>query len=169
MKCFKYFFLTHNSLLKGETKFVKFEELQKDPISVYMFFTPLENVVLEDTQNETIKTFISSIDINEIPAKEEMDIALKLIENNPVELYSIHIEKFNNIYDNGVIELDNNTLQSVIYSSFYYLYSSLPALDHHGKLNQFYGLSPGSMSRGALLSDYQGHSFWDTGKKNASC
>jgi trehalose/maltose hydrolase-like predicted phosphorylase len=129
-----------------------------------MFYTPLENIVLEETQNETIKTFISSIDINEIPAKEEMDIAIKLVElNNSTLLYSSHIEKFNNIYDNGIIELDNNTLQSVIYSSFYYLYSSLPALDHYGKLNQFYGLSPGSMSRGALLNDYQGHSFWDTG------
>ena len=129
-----------------------------------MFYTPLENIVLEETQNETIKTFISSIDINEIPAREEMDIAIKLVEqNNSTLLYSIHIEKFNNIFDNGIIELDNNTLQSVIYSSFYYLYSSLPALDHYGKLNQFYGLSPGSMSRGALLNDYQGHSFWDTG------
>jgi len=143
---------------------VEFEELQKEPISVFMFYTPLENIVLEETQNETIKTFISSIDINEILAKEEMDIAVKLVEqNNSTLLYSSHIEKFNNIYDNGIIELDNNTLQSVIYSSFYYLYSSLPALDHYGKLNQFYGLSPGSMSRGALLNDYQGHSFWDTG------
>ena len=43
-----------------------------------MFYTPLENIVLEETQNETIKTFISSIDINEIPAREEMDIAIKL-------------------------------------------------------------------------------------------
>jgi hypothetical protein len=60
--------------------------------------------------------------------------------------------------------------------------SSLPSLNHNGKLNQFYGLSPGLLSRGANLSDYQGkllnlrfssthqfcyiiitgHSFWDT-------
>ena len=130
-----------------------------------MYYTPITNITLEETQNETMKTFISSIDIKEESAKIEMDIAFQLVkENNSEELLAKHIDKFNNIYDNGIIKLDNMKLQSVIYSSYYFIYSSLPALDHFGNLNQFYGLSPGSLSRGNLLKDYQGHSFWDTGK-----
>ena len=132
---------------------------------MFMYYTPITNITLEETQNETMKTFISSIDIKEESAKIEMDIAFQLVkENNSEELLAKHIDKFNNIYDNGIIKLDNMKLQSVIYSSYYYIYSSLPALDHFGNLNQFYGLSPGSLSRGNLLKDYQGHSFWDTGK-----
>ena len=151
--------------MKGQTKFVEFDKLQKDPIKVFMYFTPLSDVVLDESQNEIIQTFVSSIDINQAPALGEMNIAMeKIKKGNAEDLYSMHIEKFNKIYDNGFIELDNATLQSVIYSSFYYLYSSLPSLDHYGSLNQFYGLSPGSLSRGAYLADYQGHSFWDTGE-----
>ena len=132
---------------------------------MFMYYTPITNITLEETQNETMKTFISSIDIKEESAKIEMDIAFQLVkENNSEELLAKHIDKFNNIYDNGIIKLDNMKLQSVIYSSYYFIYSSLPALDHFGNLNQFYGLSPGSLSRGNLLKDYQGHSFWDTGK-----
>ena len=86
-----------------------------------------------------------------------MKIALNYINSNMVEgLYNNHANYFSNIWKDGSIEVDNYDLQKTIYASSYYLMSSLPSLKHNGKLNQFYGLSPGSLSRGANLSDYQG-------------
>ena len=40
--------------------------------------------------------------------------------------------------------------------------SSLPYQEDESNRQRFYGLSPGSLARGGLLADYQGHSFWDT-------
>lgn len=128
-----------------------------------MYFTPLKNITLNEKENEKIMTFITSIDENEEPAREEFERAYAISQSDPEQLYRDHMEKFSAIWEEGRIEVDDLELQSVIYSSYYYIISSLPALRHNGKLNQFYGLSPGSLSRGALYSDYQGHSFWDTG------
>lgn len=107
-----------------------------------------------------LKTFISSIDIRDNSAKDEFDIAVKMEQT---KLYENHREHFKNIWEAGRIETDNIELQTTIFASLYYLISSLPALNHYGTLNQFYGLSPGSLSRGSYLTDYQGHTFWDTG------
>ena len=38
---------------------------------------------------------------------------------------------------------------------------SLPSSQPELPLEQFYGLSPGSLARGANWTDYQGHVFWD--------
>jgi trehalose/maltose hydrolase-like predicted phosphorylase len=85
-------------------------------------------------------------------------------DGGPDALYEKHAETFANLWNIGRIETDNFDIQQNVFSSYYYLLSSAPAPIHYGKLNQFYGLSPGSLSRGGLLQDYQGHSFWDTGE-----
>ena len=148
----------------GATKQVEWPAYQKAPTRVYIYFTPfLNSITLRAQDEQVIETFVTSIDMFDPPAKLEFDIAMTLIKSGNAEtLYKEHVEKFSNIWNNGRIELDNLELQTNIYSSYYYLYSSLPAMEHYGKLNQFYGLSPGSLSRGDYLSDYQGHSFWDT-------
>ena len=57
----------------------------------------------------------------------------------------------------------DDELQRQINAALYYIVSSLPALYTRSEKKQFYGLSPGSLSRGGLLGeDYGGHSFWDT-------
>lgn len=152
-------------ILRGRTRDIEFDEFQKATIPVYMYFTEPENVVLEDGQESVVRAFVSSIDINEGPTKEEFELAMKMINEGKVaELVESHTTKFSNLWQFGRIETDNFDIQSHIYPSYYYLLSSLPALEHHGVLNPFYGLSPGSLSRGSLLEDYQGHSFWDTGE-----
>lgn len=125
-----------------------------------MYFTEPEDIVLDEGEEVVTRVFLSSIDVAERPAQEEFDAARAM---SPDDLYNLHASKFANLWESGRIETDNYELQNNIYSSYYYLLSSLPAPDHYGVLNQFYGLSPGSLSRGALLQDYQGHSFWDTG------
>lgn len=150
--------------MKGKTKSIEFTEFQKERRDVYMYFTEPNDLVLEDGQSTAIYVFMSSIDVNEAPARSEFDLAMQLIASNRYEeLYRLHAEKFANLWSIGRIETDNLEIQRVIFASYYYLLSSLPAYQHYGELNQFYGLSPGSLSRGALLQDYQGHSFWDTG------
>ncbi len=120
--------------------------------------------------------------MNKDSVNNEMRIALNYINSGHSEdLYNKHAKAFSQIWAEGRIEVGNLELQRTIIASAYYLMSSLPSLNHNGKLNQFYGLSPGSLSRGANLSDYQGkllnlrllptrqfcfiitgHSFWDT-------
>jgi hypothetical protein len=153
-------------ILKGETREIEFEEFQKAKSRVFMYFNEPRDLVLGENENSLVRVFISSVDVNETPAKEEFELAWQLVkEGNAMELLKRHETAFSNIWSFGRIETDNFELQSTIFSSYYYLLSSLPALSHYGTLNPFYGLSPGSMSRGSLYQDYQGHSFWDTGIK----
>ena len=152
------------SILRGKTKSIEFANFQTSVRNVFMYFNEPEDIVLEAGVETVTRTFISSIDVNEGPAKEEYELAEKTaMSPNPGDLYTLHASKFSNLWNYGRIETDNFEIQTNIYSSYYYLMSSLPAPDHYGTLNQFYGLSPGSLSRGGLLQDYQGHSFWDTG------
>ncbi len=146
--------------MKGHTIDIEFEEIQKDLIPIFIYFIEPQDIIIRDNENEKLVTFVSSIDINRDTVLAEMNIALKLISSNlNDELYVKHARYFSNIWDNGRIEVDNFELQKTIYASSYYLISSLPSLNHYGNLNQFYGLSPGSLSRGSNLTDYQGMFF----------
>lgn len=115
------------------------------------------NLYLDSSQTETYFNFIASIDINENTVANEMNIALNLIKSNQSEaLYVKHTQSFSNIWNYGRIVVDNFELQQTIIAATYYIICSLPSLDHYGALNQFFGLSPGSLSRGSLQKDYQG-------------
>ena len=151
-------------MLKGKTKSVEYQQFQNDKLNVFMYYTPLKDIVLKSSDNYAIQTFMSSIDLSPEPALAEFEIALSYIfAGKSQRLYARHVRSFLRIWRNSRIELDNFELQSNIYSSYYYLYSSLPAQNHFGSLNQFYNLSPGTLSRGTVDDDYQGHSFWDAG------
>ncbi len=51
------------------------------------------------------------------------------------------------------------SLRESVASSLYYIYSSLPSISSTS--TNFYGLSPGGLSRGSAGKDYRGHVFWD--------
>lgn len=89
---------------------------------------------------------------------------LATLKRKPDELLAQHVARWNEIWMNGQIEVQSdNELQRQINAAWYYILSSLPALHTRSDKKQFYGLSPGSLSRGGLLGeDYGGHSFWDT-------
>ncbi|CAF2594072.1 unnamed protein product [Rotaria sp. Silwood2] len=85
-------------------------------------------------------------------------------ERHPNQIWSSHVSLWNDVWSNGRIEVNgDDELQRQINSAYYYILSSLPPLSTRSEHKQFYGLSPGSLSRGGLVfKDYAGHSFWDT-------
>ena len=151
--------------MKAKTKQVENEKFQAYLTEIHIYFTPIpEHLILLADENKKTITFVLSIDINDEPAKSEMELAIKMIrEGNQIELYLNHTRAFENIWIVGRIDVDDLELQRIIYSSHYYLMSSMPAMQHNGKLNQFYGLSPCSLSRGSNGSSFQGHSHIRTG------
>lgn len=62
----------------------------------------------------------------------------------------------------GISVTQNEKLNQVIRSSMFYLISNLPSTNTNQPKDPFWGLSPSGIAKGALLKDYQGHSFWDT-------
>lgn len=81
------------------------------------------------------------------------------------QILQTHVQAWEDVWANGAIQVEGNTkLAKVVYGSLYYILSSLPVSPSktHTPNGQFYGLSPGGLSYGTRLADYQGHSFWDT-------
>eukprot|EP01084_Bolivina_argentea_P250517 419754_1 len=80
--------------------------------------------------------------------------AIKLFEstyNNRNNWLSSHINQWENIWQNGRIDIiGNDTVSASVYSSLYYIINSI-------RSDWAYGLSPGSLSSNA----YNGHTFWD--------
>jgi trehalose/maltose hydrolase-like predicted phosphorylase len=85
-------------------------------------------------------------------------------EEQPDVILSSHISRWNDVWSNGHIDVEgDDELQRQINAAFYYIISSLPPLSTKSEPEQFYSLSPGTLSRGSSLdADYRGHSFWDT-------
>ena len=89
-------------------------------------------------------------------------LALIKTDQGKDELLKNHTDLWMKKWNKGRVELTGNLpAQKAIYGSLYYLYSSLPAMETNQPNNQFYSLSPGSLSYGAMGRDYNGHVFWD--------
>ncbi|CAF0931640.1 unnamed protein product [Didymodactylos carnosus] len=151
----------------GTTKQVENNQFQSEKLKVYIYYTPLPVDGLELNENETTKTFVfvTSMDTSNQTAKKSFDYATTLINENRFDyFYETQVQLWNQIWSNGRIDIEGDEdLQRQINSAYYYLLSSLPALHTKSDKKQFYGLSPGSLSRGGKLGeDYGGHSFWDT-------
>ncbi|CAF1358035.1 unnamed protein product [Adineta ricciae] len=151
-------------LLSGKTRQVENEQYQSEPLSVFVYYTPLPVDGLELGQDEMTRTylFVTSIDEQQSRAKQSFDYATK--KRQPDAVLAAHISRWNDVWANGRIDVTgDDELQRQINAAFYYILSSLPPLATRSEHKQFYGLSPGSLSRGGLLGeDYGGHSFWDT-------
>lgn len=50
-------------------------------------------------------------------------------------------------------------LERTVFTSLYYLYSSLPAEVDYAEPHS--GLSPGGLANGGRFTNYRGHVFWD--------
>lgn len=78
-------------------------------------------------------------------------------------LVSSHARAWNTFWEDFDVKVEgSDEIETAIHASLFYLANSLPAPRTRQQANQFYGLSPSGLGRGALLKDYQGHSFWDT-------
>ncbi|XP_019643989.1 PREDICTED: acid trehalase-like protein 1 [Branchiostoma belcheri] len=128
---------------------------------VHMYWTPVPSTItLPSSESQISASFITSIDTDQSTAREAFEIGRQFARG---DLYPTHLEAWRKVWDAGRIEVEGNLdLQKTINGALYYILSSLPAQNHYGTANQFYGLSPGGLANGKLLQDYQGHSFWDT-------
>ncbi len=65
----------YSSLLFGKTREIENNQFQKEPLPVYVYYTPLPFQGLELAENETIRTylFVTSIDQNQTIAKQSFD------------------------------------------------------------------------------------------------
>ncbi|CAF3978048.1 unnamed protein product [Rotaria sp. Silwood2] len=151
-------------LLLGTTREVENNLFQNDRLSLFMYYTPLPTDGFQLGAQETSRTylFVTSLDTEQVRAKRSFDYASN--EREPDEIWSSHASLWNQVWLNGRIDIrDDVELQRQVNSALYYILSSLPPLSTRSEHKQFYGLSPGSLSRGGRLGeDYGGHSFWDT-------
>ena len=68
------------------------------------------------------------------------------------DLDSRHYQHWRQYWDSGRIEVKGDlALRKVLYSSQYYLKSSLPAPETDQRQNEFYGVSPGGLGKSLLL------------------
>ncbi len=66
------------------------------------------------------------------------------------ELEFLHTDRWRKNWDDGRIKIGGDLgLRKILYASQYYLKSSLPAPETHQRKNDFYGVSPGGLARGA--------------------
>ncbi|CAF4003319.1 unnamed protein product [Rotaria magnacalcarata] len=151
-------------LLSGKTRQVENNQFQLEQLPVFVYYTPLPVNGFELDPQETSRTylFVTSIDSEQERAKRRFEYASN--ERHSDQIWSSHVSLWNDVWSNGRVEIvGDDELQRQINSAFYYILSSLPPLSTRSEHKQFYGLSPGSLSRGGLVGeDYAGHSFWDT-------
>ncbi|CAF5196968.1 unnamed protein product, partial [Rotaria magnacalcarata] len=163
-KTHKSSFVQNKRLLSGKTRQVENNQFQLEQLPVFVYYTPLPVNGFELDPQETSRTylFVTSIDSEQERAKRSFEYASN--ERHSDQIWSSHVSLWNDVWSNGRVEIvGDDELQRQINSAFYYILSSLPPLSTRSEHKQFYGLSPGSLSRGGLVGeDYAGHSFWDT-------
>ncbi|CAM4848843.1 unnamed protein product, partial [Rotaria magnacalcarata] len=158
---------THNDeyvLLSGETRQVENDRFQKERTTVFVYYTslPVNGLKLGKHEKSRKYVFVTSIDEKQSRAKSSFDYATH--KQHADKLLLSHVSRWNHIWSDGDVKVSgDDELQRQINSAFYYILSSLPPLSTLSEHRQFYGISPGSLSRGGFISeDYGGHSFWDT-------
>lgn len=79
-------------------------------------------------------------------------------EEESADLFNLHQAAWGAVWADGKIEVDGNIqLSKIINGCLYYILSSLPVTTVTNQPSrQFYGLSPGGLSYGDYLTDYQG-------------
>ncbi|XP_033113241.1 protein-glucosylgalactosylhydroxylysine glucosidase-like isoform X2 [Anneissia japonica] len=138
------------------------EHDSSEVIMTYVYWTDIPSYITLPKNASTKRyTFITSISKTDEDANYFYTEGIKMDAAN--ELFSSHVSAWKSKWQKGHIDIDNNIfLSRVIYSSMYYILSSLPPLNTTGRLSfPFYGLAPGGLANGAGYLDYMGHVFWD--------
>lgn len=95
-------------------------------------------------------------------SSEEVEKIFKQIQYEN-DFYTLHTNEWHRFWQQNAITVEgDDELSKTIQSSLYALASSLPSLNTSQPKSRFYGLSPSGLGLGKLLTDYEGHSFWDT-------
>lgn len=141
------------------------ESYQQNLRDVYVYSQAVDEIIqLQSTEDERTFTFISCFGSDKGTAVEiEQEYRLVLPIRDTI--LTAHTREWNNFWtSNGISVEGDDELDKSIHSSLFFLSSALPSLNTSGLFQKpFYGLAPSGLGRGGVvLSEYQGHSFWDT-------
>lgn len=155
-----------------ETTFVQLRTLtkehetyQQNVRNVYLYSQVVDEIVrLQSNEDERTFTYITSIGSDK---GRILDISQEYSSLLPIRntLLTSHVNEWNKFWTSSGITVEgDDELAKSIHSSLFFLTSALPSLNTSGVFQKpFYGLSPSGLGRGGVvLSEYQGHSFWDT-------
>ncbi|ESP00136.1 hypothetical protein LOTGIDRAFT_141357, partial [Lottia gigantea] len=142
----------------GETVEAEYPDIKPTTpvVIVYDQFNPLS--IPSFLSGVTAYWFVS-IGVNLTEAQFYYEKAQDLFTNGSI--YSSHVKAWEELWNNGRIDVEGNrNLSTSIYSSLYYLLSSVPS--HPDQYNwPFMGMAPGGLAHGTMGDDYAGHVFWD--------
>ncbi|XP_077296187.1 protein-glucosylgalactosylhydroxylysine glucosidase-like [Arctopsyche grandis] len=144
----------------GKTKTVEDSRYQESVSDVCAYWTYVPSRLVVPRRGKMLHTFVMTADNNkEVALKEMIDV----LQEKQDDLFDKHKAEWKKLLDVGRVDVEGNVaLEKTIRGVWYYLLSSLPSLNTNQNHGLFYGLSPGGLSRGGLLKDYEGHNFWDT-------
>ncbi|XP_072036916.1 protein-glucosylgalactosylhydroxylysine glucosidase-like [Amphiura filiformis] len=142
----------------GTIKETEKEDSFRTRVHVYYTRVPQTITLTAATQSQTW-LFVTSIDIDDAKAKlaynKLKDITVKQLEQS-------HVDAWQNNWDDGMVMVEGDLeIMKVLYGAQYYIKSSLPAPNTDQDRDQFYGLSPTGLGKGASEVNYLGHVFWD--------
>lgn len=119
-----------------------------------------ELIELQPGQIEFELTWLMVVGNNSMEVEQIFEQIQKLNSN---DFYAMHTNEWHRFWQQNAITVDGDAkLSKAIQASLYALATSLPSLNTSQPRSIFYGLSPSGLGLGKLLTDYQGHSFWDT-------
>ncbi|XP_076437374.1 protein-glucosylgalactosylhydroxylysine glucosidase-like [Babylonia areolata] len=145
----------------GETHITETESAEIGKI--HIFWTDIPSALTLPRDRHAQKwIFFSSYDKEQSKARHSFQKALNLRAVTPDMLLETQEKAWADRWNSGRLDVEgDDDLDTTIHSSLYYILMSLPSDQPELPLGQFFGLSPGSLARGANWTDYQGHVFWD--------
>lgn len=133
--------------------------------NVYVYSQSVdETISLASGENERTFTYITCFGSDKgssVEIEQEYRSILPIRDT----ILSSHVAEWENFWTASGISVEgNDELDKSIHASLFFLSSALPSLNTFGLYQKpFYGLAPSGLGRGGVvLSEYQGHSFWDT-------
>lgn len=147
------------------TRTTEHELYQQNLRNVYVYSQAVDEIIqLSSTEDERTFTFITSLGSDK-GSMDDIEQEYRLILPIRDTILTSHTSEWNKFWTSSGISVEgNDELDKSIHSSLFFLSSALPSLNTSGLFQKpFYGLAPSGLGRGGVvLSEYQGHSFWDT-------
>ncbi len=141
------------------------DSYQQNFREVFVYSQAVDEVIqLSSTEDERTFTYITCLGSDKgtiVDIEKEYRLLLPIRDT----ILASHTSEWDKFWTSSGISVEgNDELDKSIHSSLFFLSSALPSLNTSGLFQKpFYGLAPSGLGRGGVvLSEYQGHSFWDT-------
>lgn len=153
------------TVLHLRTRVIEHDSYQSNLREVFVYSQAVDEIItLPSTVDERTFTYITCLGSDKgttIDIEQEYRLILPIRDT----IFASHLNEWSNFWTSSGISVEgNDELDRSIHSSLFFLSSALPSLNTSGLFQKpFYGLAPAGLGKGGIvLSEYQGHSFWDT-------